>query len=86
MSLIDMPRKDTNLRLDERILSALRAEAKGSDKSFNALCEAVLFNYAKAIGRLPLHEQPLPERRGGKRTGSGRKAKVETPADLPDRQ
>lgn len=72
MLLIEMPRKDTKLRLDERILEALRAEAIESGTSFNALCEAILFNYSKARGKLPLDAEPLPEARGGKREGAGK--------------
>ena len=68
----EMPRKDTKLRLDERILEALRVEASESGTSFNALCEAVLFNYSKARGKLPLDAQPLGETRGGKRQGAGK--------------
>jgi len=67
-----MPRKDTKLRLDDRILDALREKAVESSVSFNALCEAILFNYAKSIGKLPIDADPLPETRGGKREGAGK--------------
>ena len=67
-----MPRKDTKLRLDDRILDALREKAGESSVSFNALCEAILFNYAKSIGKLPIDADPLPDNRGGKRSGAGK--------------
>ena len=77
MTAQPMPRKDTKLRLDDRILDALREKAGESSVSFNALCEAILFNYAKSIGKLPIDADPLPESRGGKREGVGRKPKTE---------
>jgi hypothetical protein len=76
-----MPRKDTKLRLDDRVLSALREKASESDLSFNALCEAVLFNYAKATGKIPIDADPLPEARGGKRSGAGKPKKTEPEAE-----
>lgn len=75
MLLTEMPRKDTKLRLDDRILDALRAEASESGISFNALCEAILFNYSKARGKLPIDAEPLPEARGGRRQGAGKPPK-----------
>ena len=72
MTAHQMPRKDTKLRLDDRILDALREKAVESSVSFNALCEAILFNYAKSIGKLPIDADPLPETRGGKREGAGK--------------
>ena len=72
MTAQQMPRKDTKLRLDDRILDALREKAVESSVSFNALCEAILFNYAKSIGKLPIDADPLPESRGGKRSGAGK--------------
>ena len=72
MTAQPMPRKDTKLRLDDRILDALREKAGESSVSFNALCEAILFNYAKSIGKLPIDADPLPDNRGGKRSGAGK--------------
>jgi hypothetical protein len=77
MQAIEMPRKDTKLRLDDRVLAALREKAEESGLSFNALCEGVLFTYAKATGKLPIDTAPLPEARGGKRSGTGRKPKAQ---------
>jgi hypothetical protein len=68
-----MPRKDTKLRLDDRILAGLRERAAETGISFNSLCEAVLFNYAKSVGKLPLDAEPLGDPRGGKREGAGGK-------------
>jgi hypothetical protein len=77
MLTIEMPRKDTKLRLDDRILAALREKAEETGTSFNALCEAVLFNYAKSVGKMPLDAEPLPDPRGGKRSGAGRPKKTD---------
>ncbi|MBD1842493.1 hypothetical protein H6F89_03495 [Cyanobacteria bacterium FACHB-63] len=82
MLAIEMPRKDTKLRLDERILSALREKADESGMSFNALCETILFSYAKSVGKLPPDAEPLPEARGGARPNAGKRKKSED-ADFP---
>lgn len=81
MLAIEMPRKDTKLRLDERILIALREKAEESGMSFNGLCETILFSYAKSTGKLPPDAEPLPEARGGKRQGSGKKPKTLTASE-----
>lgn len=81
MLAIEMPRKDTKLRLDERILSALREKADESGMSFNALCETILFSYAKSVGKLPPDAEPLPEARGGSRPNAGKKPKKPTETD-----
>ena len=73
MLTIEMPRKDTKLRLDERILDALRTKSSESGVSFNALCEGILFNYAKSTGKIPLDAEPLKDNRGGYREKAGRK-------------
>ena len=75
MLSIEMPRKDTKLRLDERILDALREKSVESGMSFNALCEGILFSYAKSVGKLPLDTEPLGDTRGGKRSGAGKPKK-----------
>ena len=75
MYTAQMPRKDTKLRLDDRILLALREKASEDGMSFNALCESILFSFAKGSGKLPIDAKPLPERHGGKREGTGRKPK-----------
>lgn len=77
MNTIEMPRKDRKLRLDERIVEGLEAQAKEQGTSFNALCESVLFMYAKSVGRIPLDAEPLGETRGGKRPGAGKKKQSE---------
>ena len=73
MFTVAMPRKDTKLRIDERIISALREKAGESGTSFNALCESILFSFAKGSGKIPMDAQPLPDNRGGKRPGAGKK-------------
>lgn len=79
MQATEMPRKDTKLRLDDRVLAALREKADESGLSFNALCEGVLFTYAKATGKIPIDAEPLPETRGGSRPGAGKPKKSQTP-------
>jgi hypothetical protein len=81
MIALEMPRKDTKLRLDDRVLDALREKAEESGISFNGLCEAVLFNYAKSVGKLPLDAEPLPDTRGGRRPGAGKPKKTESPIE-----
>ncbi|BAU13756.1 hypothetical protein LEP3755_42970 [Leptolyngbya sp. NIES-3755] len=83
MLAIEMPRKDTKLRLDERILSALREKAEESGMSFNALCETILFSYAKSVGKLPPDAEPLPEARGGARPNAGKRKKSENDDRAP---
>lgn len=83
MLSIEMPRRDTKLRLDERILGALREKSVESGISFNALCEGILFSYAKSIGKLPISAEPLGDNRGGKREGVGRKKTKTTAAVNP---
>ena len=75
MYTAQMPRKDTKLRLDDRILLALREKASEDGMSFNALCESILFSFAKGSGKLPIDAQPLTEGRGGKREGAGKPRK-----------
>lgn len=79
----EMPRKDTKLRLDDRILEALRTKAEENGMSFNALCEGVLFNYAKSVGKLPLDAEPLPDTRGGSRPGAGKRSKKRSADENP---
>jgi hypothetical protein len=74
MTAFEMPRKDTKLRLDDRIVAAYREYAEAQEISFNALIESVLFAYAKSIGKLPLDAQPLPETRGGARPRKKKKS------------
>ena len=82
MYTAEMPRKDTKLRLDDRILLALREKASEDGMSFNALCESILFSFAKGSGKLPIDAKPLPEGHGGKRSGAGKpKRSLNDPPD-----
>ena len=78
MTAFEMPRKDAKLRLDDRILLALREKASEDGISFNSLCESVLFTFAKGAGKIPIDAEPLPEGRGGKREGAGKKKRSAT--------
>ena len=82
MYTAEMPRKDTKLRLDDRILLALREKASEDGMSFNALCESILFSFAKGSGKLPIDAEPLAEGRGGRREGSGKKRSPNDPLDV----
>ena len=82
MYTAQMPRKDTKLRLDDRILLALREKASEDGMSFNALCESILFSFAKGSGKLPIDAEPLKEGHGGKRKGAGKKRSPNDPLDV----
>jgi hypothetical protein len=80
MNCLDMPRRPKNFLLDERIIDALDSAAeKAGYKSANKFVEATLFSLLKMSGNLPKDAEPLPEARGGKRSGAGKpKGKVES--------
>ncbi len=73
MNLLDMPRRQRMFRLDDRVLDALEKVAQKT--SVNAYVEGLLFDFLKRAGYIDPGEQPLPETRGGKRPGTGRKKK-----------
>ncbi len=85
MTCLDMPRRPKNFLLDDRIIGSLDDAAKKAGyKSANQFVEATLFNLLKMSGNLPPDAEPLPEARGGKRSGTGRKPKppIEEDADV----
>jgi hypothetical protein len=65
-----MPRTRVNFRLDDRVLEELEKLA-GKGK-INQFVEGVLFEFLKNTGRLSKEAEPLPEARGGKRSGAGK--------------
>jgi hypothetical protein len=84
MNCLDMPRRPKNFLLDERIIDALDSAAeKAGYKSANKFVEATLFSLLKMSGNLPKDAEPLPEARGGKRSGAG-KPKSSPSADPSD--
>ena len=76
-----MPRRKVTYRLDDRILDEL--EKLVTDGSVNQFVEGVLFEFLKNTGRLSITAQRLPDNRGGRRDGAGKKPSqlVETVAD-----
>lgn len=74
MNALDMTRKQRMFRLDERILNSLEMAANNAGfSSTNQFVEATLFNLLKMSGTIPSEAEPLPETRGGKRSGAGKK-------------
>jgi len=73
----EMPRKDKGFRLDTRIIDALVKVKDLTGKSSNAYVEELLMMNLKSLGIIPVTEEPLPEGRGGKRSGAGKPKKTE---------
>ena len=73
MNCLTMPRARKNFLIDERVLEALDDAAKKAGcKSANAFVEQLLFNTLKMSGNLGADAKPLPDGRGGKRSGAGK--------------
>lgn len=70
MIALDMARKKTSFRLDERILEAIAQASKTTGHSRNAWLEHNLFKMLKAEGFIPADAPPLGETRGGDRTST----------------
>ena len=70
MLAVDMARKKTSFRLDERILDAIGEASATTGHSRNAWLEHNLFKMLKADGFISKDEKPLGETRGGDRTTS----------------
>lgn len=68
-----MPRRRVNFRIDDRILDAL--EDLAGEGKLNQFVEGLLFDFLKNTGRLPSDAERLPEARGGRREGAGKKPK-----------
>jgi hypothetical protein len=81
MNCLDMPRVRKTFVLDERVMNALDSAAKKAGyKNANQFVEATLFNILKLSGNLDTDAEPLPEGRGGKREGAGKKKKSDDEA------
>jgi hypothetical protein len=91
----EMPRKNAGYRLDERCISALKVLAERTGVSVNEYLETLLFDHAKIQRIIPSNEErlgetrgrkktddtePLPETRGGKRSGAGKPKKTDVGA------
>jgi hypothetical protein len=78
MNAAEMPRKDKGFRLDTRIIDALAQVKELTGKTANAYVEEILLMNLKSLGIIPKDVEPLPEARGGKRSGAGKPKKTET--------
>ena len=70
VTAVDMARRKTSFRLDDRILEAIGKASTATGHSRNAWLEHHLFNFLKDSGYISENEQPLGETRGGDRTSS----------------
>lgn len=68
-----MPRIGRTIKIDSRVLEALDRLAEKADTSVNNYIENLLLSHAKILGEMPMDSEPLPDNRGGKRQGAGRK-------------
>ena len=92
LSSIDMPRKPTSYRIDERILTALEQASREGNISVNRYLENLLFSHLKQVGKIAMGEEPLGETRGsekgeargGKRKGTGKPKKLPTDTDTDE--
>jgi hypothetical protein len=81
MNCIDMPRKQINFKIDDRLIPAFKDAAQEAGMSINGYLETLLMGHLKNLGKVPMDVQPLPEARGGKRSGAGKpKSKTDVPA------
>ena len=72
MNALEMPRKKTGYSLDTRVIDAVQVLSDRAGKSANQFLEKMLFDYAQLNGVIDEKEQPLGEKRGGKRSGAGK--------------
>lgn len=68
-----MPRINRTFRIDSRVLEAIDRLAEKNGSSANSYLENLLLSHAKMTGEMSMDSEPLPDNRGGKREGSGRK-------------
>lgn len=68
-----MPRIPRTLKIDSRVLDAIVRLAEKTGTSPNKYMENLLLIHVKMLGEMPMDSEPLPDNRGGKREGSGRK-------------
>ena len=73
----EMPRKRFPITIDTRLIDGVKLAAEDSGISINGYMEQLLMGHLKNLGKLPMDARPLPEVRGGKREGAGRKAKTD---------
>lgn len=71
------PRKPKTFKLDEELIEALDRLASDTGESVGAYVERILWRYCQGVGAIAAHREPPKDPRGGKRSGSGRKAKTD---------
>ena len=70
-----MPRKRFPITIDTRLIDGVKLAAEDSGISINGYMEQLLMGHLKNLGKLPMEARPLPEARGGNRSGAGRRKK-----------
>ena len=73
----EMPRKRFPITIDTRLIDGVKLAAEDAGISINGYMEQLLMGHLKNLGKLSMDARPLPEVRGGKREGSGRKPKTD---------
>jgi hypothetical protein len=80
---LEMPRKPKTFKLDERLIAALEEAAIKSGENPGGFVERILWRYCQGIGVIALAAEPSKDKRGGRRSGAGRKPKDAQPLDQP---
>ena len=70
-----MPRKRFPVTIDTRLIEGVKMAAEDSGLSINGYMEQLLMGHLKNLGKLAMDARPLPETRGGKRSGAGKPKK-----------
>ena len=73
----EMPRKRFPITIDTRLIDGVKLAAEDAGISINGYMEQLLMGHLKNLGKLSMDARPLPEVRGGKREGAGRKPKAD---------
>ena len=81
MTAQTMPRIPFTLRIDDRLIDGFNEAAKKAGLSRNVYMERLLLGHLKGVGEIPIDTQPLGEKRGGPREGSGKPKR--SPNDPP---
>ena len=76
----EMPRKRFPITIDTRLIDGVKLAAEDAGISINGYMEQLLMGHLKNLGKLSMDARPLPEVRGGKREGAGRKPKADEEA------
>ena len=76
----EMPRKRFPITIDTRLIDGVKLAAEDAGISINGYMEQLLMGHLKNLGKLSMDARPLPEIRGGKREGAGRKSKADEEA------